>query len=180
MIAASPTVPVHPTPLAAARSLADCRALLAAFGPRLYTASTPLLPGGNVGQHTRHILDHYAALFRIEEAGVIDYDSRARGTDIESSIDAALSEIDRLTTLLVRVDEARAAAPVTVRVMIDATGARALHDSTLGREIAFASHHAVHHHAMLAAIAREHGLPVPDAAGIAPSTRHHQEHAAAG
>jgi len=66
---------------------------------------------------------------------------------------------------------------VRVRVMLCADGQHAELGSTLGRELAFAAHHAVHHHAMVAAIAAEFGLSAPDGFGRAPSTIHH-EHAA--
>lgn len=177
MISALNERPAHPTSHAAVCSLADCRALLNVFGPERYTASTPLLPGGTVGQHARHLLDHFSALFRAAPDAPIDYDARARGTEVETSFNAAIDEIDRLSTLLRAVDAARAEAPVTVRLMIRADGTRAVHASTLGREVAFAVHHAVHHHAMIAAIARDIGLKIPEGAGLAPATRHHHGHA---
>lgn len=42
--------------------------------------------------------------------------------------------------------------------------------STLGRELAFATHHAVHHAAMMKAIASEFGVTAETAFGKAPST----------
>jgi hypothetical protein len=42
--------------------------------------------------------------------------------------------------------------------------------STLGRELAFATHHAVHHQAMMKAIAFEFGVEVEECFGKAPAT----------
>jgi hypothetical protein len=46
--------------------------------------------------------------------------------------------------------------------------------STLARELAFASHHAIHHHAMMKAIAQEHGQAAESGFGVAPSTLNHE------
>ena len=42
--------------------------------------------------------------------------------------------------------------------------------STLGRELFFATHHAIHHHAMMKTIGREFGIEAPAGFGTAPST----------
>ena len=47
---------------------------------------------------------------------------------------------------------------MTVRCMLSAQGDEQRLRSSLAREIAFASHHATHHHAMMASIALEHGV----------------------
>ncbi len=66
------------------------------------------------------------------------------------------------------------ALPVRVRVMVGADGSTAELRSTLARELAFAAHHAVHHHAMVRAIAAEFGREMPEDLGKAPSTLHHE------
>lgn len=155
--------------------LAQCRDfILASRG--VFTTPCPSLMNSTIGQHLRHNLDHFsAAIGAFTDASPIDYDHRARGTPVESDPDEALRVVDSLRARLAdRMDEPVADAPVTVRVMLTAGGEEAALRSTLSRELAFASHHAVHHHAMMAAIAHAHGVPVPPGFGKAPSTLNHE------
>jgi len=59
---------------------------------------------------------------------------------------------------------------VIVRVMLTSDGQDTTLPSTFGRELAFAAHHAIHHHAMIKAIAEEFGIATPAEFGKAPST----------
>ena len=74
------------------------------------------------------------------------YDVRERGTDIELDINAAIAEIDRIERLL--KDRAflqgRFNANATVIFYASSDGDEVT-KSTLGRELFFAIHHAVHH-----------------------------------
>ncbi|MBL8758548.1 MAG: maleylpyruvate isomerase N-terminal domain-containing protein [Phycisphaerae bacterium] len=160
-----------------------CRAVLRASAALLMDLPTEafarpshLLPGGTIGKHVRHLLDHIEAAVRAwEQPGeVLDYDHRNRDTPVESQVLAALGAIDRLDRRLARLGPDRAGQPVRVRTLLSAEGSCGEHASTAGRELAFAFHHALHHQAMIGAIAREHGVPVPSAFGKAPSTEIHE------
>lgn len=131
---------------------------------------------GTIGAHLRHNLDHFgAAIHAATDPSPIEYDHRARGTPVETDPDAAIAVVDelreRLAALMRRAPRDR---EVTVKMMLTAGGEEAALRSTLARELAFASHHAVHHHAMMAAIANAHGLPIPQGFGKAPSTLNHE------
>lgn len=65
-------------------------------------------------------------------------------------------------------------APVRVRVMVSGDGAETELVSSLARELAFATHHAVHHQAMMRAIAGEFGVEASSDFGKAPSTINHE------
>lgn len=131
---------------------------------------------GTIGAHLRHNLDHFgAAIVAATDPSPIDYDHRARGTPVETDPDAALAVIDDLRARLASMRESVPDdAPVTVRMMLSSDGDEAWLRSTVARELAFAAHHALHHHAMMAAIAHAHGLGVPAGFGKAPSTLHHE------
>lgn len=166
--------------------LAQCDALLAQVSGPAYVAPSRVLPGGTVGKHVRHLLDHYSAALAaaqrcpgIEAGEPIDYDHRARNTPVESELAVARGEIARLRTTLGGLDHAALAQHVRLRVMLAADGSEAVLDSTLAREIAFATHHGVHHQAMIGAVCREQGVPVPAEFGTAPSTLHHLARTAA-
>ena len=80
------------------------------------------------------------------------------------------AEIDTLRAIVQGLDEAAMNTQVTARVMLTAGGETADLRSTLGRELFFATHHAIHHHAMMKSIGREFGIEAPAGFGTAPST----------
>lgn len=159
-----------PVALAADALLRQCSDFLASLADETYRAPSAILMGSTIGQHVRHSLDHFAAAVRAMQGEAIDYDHRERDTPVETSRAAALAAIDALRAPLRTIDAPAAAAAVRVRVMLSGDGAETDLGSTLAREIAFAAHHATHHHAMMAAIAKEHGVTPPAGFGKAPST----------
>jgi hypothetical protein len=74
---------------------------------------------------------------------------------METTPAVAVGAIQTLRRRLEALDERATASPVRVRVMLTGDGSEATLESSLGRELHFAFHHAVHHHAMLKAIATE-------------------------
>lgn len=163
------------TAASAAVAVEQCRAFIATLDQRDYTTPSAVMHGATIGQHVRHTIDHYAAALVAIAGGVIDYDRRERGTEIENDRAAAVHRLGHIAETIRGITAALSGTGVRVRVMIDSgTGEEAEHRSTLGRELAFAAHHAVHHHAMIAAIARDFGLDVPSGFGKAPSTLHHE------
>jgi hypothetical protein len=164
-----------PVALAAIHLLDQCEALLGRLGDEAYCADSRVLAGGTIGKHLRHCLDHYrAALDAAERGGEADYDRRLRGGDVENRREVALEELARLRERLVVVAEEALEAPMRVRFMLSGDGEDATFGTTFGREIAFAGHHAVHHFAMIRAIACEHGIDADPDFGKAPSTIHHE------
>jgi hypothetical protein len=141
-----------------------------------YTDPCAAMMNGTIGAHLRHNLDHFgAAINAADNAEPIDYDHRARGTPVETDPDAAIEVIDELRARLgAMCANGCADRTVTVRMMLTANGEEAQMRSTLSRELAFAAHHALHHHAMMGAIAYAHGLSIPQGFGKAPSTLSHE------
>jgi hypothetical protein len=155
--------------------LAQCAALVGALDDATYAAPSRVLAGGTVGKHVRHCLDHFRAAVDDGLAGRhIDYDHRERDVPMETVREAALEAIRALGLRLGELTDADLACKVSIRVMLAADGAEAVLASTLARELAFASHHAVHHHAMIKAIAAEFGFQPGDEFGKAPSTLLHE------
>ena len=166
--------------MAAASTLAQCAALLCEVGRETYVRASVALGGGTIGQHVRHSLDHFAAALTGRVSGLIVYDLRDRGTSIETDPAAAVGLIDRLVGQLHELTASELAEAVKVQVMLSGDGRQATLASTLERELWFASHHAIHHHAMIGAIAREFGVATAPDFGKAPSTIDHEHRAAAG
>jgi len=174
--APAPGRPAAACPVAAAAIgvLDQCAVLVRSVSDFSYAAPSKVLPGGTVGKHVRHAIDHFAALLAgHERRETVEYDRRERGVPMESVRADALAAMADLRDRLEGLGASEMGTPLSVRVMLTADGCDAELRSTLGRELAFAAHHAVHHHAMIRAIAAEHGHSVSDGFGTAPSTLNH-------
>ncbi len=166
-----------PVTAAGVALLDQCGGFIAAVAAEdgRYAQLSRVLPGGTIGKHVRHCLDHFrAALEGFDRGSPIDYDHRERNVPMESEPAAALGAIEELAGRLRNLDDAALSSPVRVRVMLSGDGQEAELESTLGRELAFATHHAIHHNAMMVAIASELGIRVGPDFGKAPSTINHE------
>ncbi|MEC9372793.1 MAG: DinB family protein, partial [Planctomycetota bacterium] len=162
--------------LAASAVLEQCAGFLDALPDADYARASRSMMGSTIGQHVRHAIDHFnAALACLEDDIAIDYDHRARRTPVENDRAEGARVAARLAESLASVSDADAARSVRVRVMLSGDGREAELYSTLARELAFAAHHAVHHHAMIAAIAAEFGHTPPAGFGKAPSTLNYEQ-----
>lgn len=163
-----------PTASAACAILEQCGAFVRLLTSEAYTRPSARMFGSTVGQHVRHALDHFEAACAGLDGETIVYDRRERGTAVETSREAALEMIARLTSRLSGVGPSSASRGVRVEVMLSAGGDEATLESTLARELAFAAHHAVHHHAMMASLGSEMGVEAPSGFGKAPATLRHE------
>lgn len=159
--------------VAAQALLSECRLFVQTLPADLFCRPSVVLPGGTIGKHLRHLTDHYAAaLVGHETDHVVDYDHRERNVPMEADASCAVECIVRLEAELSEIAPTALDAALTIRIMTSASGETMLLASTLGRELAFATHHGIHHQAMMRAIACEHGHAVDCSFGKAPSTVH--------
>lgn len=159
---------------AALAALRHCELFLEGVTDEQYASGHPVGGGASIGQHVRHALDHFCAVLSGCVGEVIDYDHRRRDTPVEKSRREGLAAIGELAARLCAMPGGSRDAVVRVRVMLSGSGDEAELGSTLGRELAFAAHHAVHHFAMMSMIGRAMGATVPEGFGKAPSTLHHE------
>ena len=145
-----------------------------------YSCKLPSFYSSSVGGHFRHILDHYQCL--LDGAGTtaqLNYDLRARDTDIESDRFAAMMKNSQLkTTLQEKAASFQMDAPLTVSFMHSAQdGSSTTCTSTFSRELAFVGHHATHHQAVIKLMMTTMGtydLKALASVGLAVSTLHSQ------
>lgn len=160
---------------AALSMLDECGRFVDRMSDGAFVGASRTIAGGTLGKHLRHLLDHYdAALRGAATASVIDYDHRERDVTSEHDRGVARARVRELRDRLCGLSSGDLAAPVRIRVMLTSSGDEAELGSTLGRELAFATHHAIHHCAMMRAIAAEFGGECPEGFGKAPSTLHHE------
>ena len=138
----------------------------------LLTGASELVPGGTVGSHFRHCLDFYVSFLRGLETGNVDYDSRDRTPQWETSRERALGALARVVRDLEALRAEDALRPLQVRGdgPQDEEG---WSRSTVGRELQYLLSHTIHHYAIIGSILRAQGFePGPDF-GVAPSTLRH-------
>lgn len=165
--------PLSPYAMAAAAltyQLEQLDSVLACIEASDYTISLPGGVAGTIGGHTRHTLDHVNALF-IELGAPIDYDTRNRGTSVETDIDTAR---DTIKAQIDRLAKDRRDIEMDVSIQVDGSGTRVDAKSSLVREMAYVLSHTIHHNAMIAGIVTSRGLDLPEDFGYAPSTIKHQ------
>lgn len=166
----------EPVVQAAVATLKQCRDLIAELSDEVYASTSSRITGSSIGQHVRHNLDHYAAIADGQGSEPIAYDHRDRGVDVEHDRSAAIAKIDDLVDRIGAMGD-RCNSEATIRVMVSGDGLETDLHTTIGRELAFATHHAIHHHAMIKSIAEEFGACCPECFGRAPSTINFEQHA---
>lgn len=160
----------------------------------LFKTTCPLVQA-SIGQHFRHSLDHMelagniAASPKMGGSGPaqLHYDIRERGCSSEHDMDAAAErifniinrlEVVALTSENKKPDDKlvpKQELPVQACFMLSGdSGTECALMSSIGRELGFAAHHAIHHMAMVKLIATQTaGLAdsdLPNGFGRAPST----------
>lgn len=129
----------------------------------------------SVGGHVRHCLDHIDALLAAVHTGDLDYDRRQRGTAVENSRPAALDAIRRQQRELLAVHPDVEYRPLRLSVLVSSTAPPVSVGTTVGRELAFALSHTIHHNSLIAVMATLLGVALPERFGYAPSTIAHRE-----
>lgn len=131
----------------------------------------------SIGQHCRHIIDMFLVVLYPDDPKLIDYDSRRRGALVETSKDAALSELSvikaYMNAFLADLSDAGKYLDqevlIKTEVTIEETRSVTLKSNKL-RELVFTGAHAVHHYALISVIAKTQGVVLDEAFGIAPAT----------
>jgi uncharacterized damage-inducible protein DinB len=141
----------------------------------LFTWTLPLLPGGTLGKHLRHVAEFYDAFLDGVATGRIDYESRRRDVAFESSPEEAARRMETLAFRLESMDGLASDRAIVAWGEGSTRDAR----STLGREIDALLSHTIHHYALVAVFLRSFGIEPPEEFGVAPSTLRHWESAAA-
>jgi len=138
------------------------------------TFQSRLLPGSTIGKQLRHAHAHFLLLLEAitdsqSKEWVVNYDVRQRNTPMETNIQSAKEAMENLIAKLNEFNELqlRSEDPIVVNAV---TPDRQILQSSLGREIWFAAHHAIHHWAMVRVVAAEQDIKVDDSFGVAPST----------
>lgn len=146
------------------------RTLLEQLDDETYTACDPPVYNSGIGEHMRHILEHYEMFAGGLAAGFIDYDARRRDLTVSSSCAAAAERLDSIIAALSAVDAADRPIEVKLAASKFETHDDPRSDSTVKRELQYLQAHTIHHFALIAMILRMRRIDVPADFGVAPST----------
>ena len=139
-----------------------------------YTMKPVGVVSSSIGGHVRHNLDHIDALLSGLESGLIDYDARERGTEVERSRHAALAAIQRQEEQLISICWPLQWQALRLSALITPDGERVNVETSLDRELSFVLSHTIHHNALIGVMAKLLGVRVPATFGYAPSTLAHR------
>ncbi|HSS97467.1 MAG TPA: DinB family protein, partial [Terriglobales bacterium] len=150
-------------------------ALLTDLNDEIFAALAPSPYNASIGQHFRHVLDHFLCLEAGLLAGEIDYDHRTRDPRLETDLAFARSETERIIRVLKNYQTDLLNQPCSVRYTVGyGKSTPMLIASVLGRELAFCIGHAVHHYAIIRLLCDSIGVGVVPEFGVAPSTLKHR------
>ncbi len=125
-------------------TLLSLRFVLEQLTPGDYISPVSEMANTPLSRHVRHILDFYRNLLLAGENGIIAYDSRKRGSDIETNKHSAIWFIDRI---LAHIEAMKSDRPVVLRQDL---GSGTLYiKSSLNRELLYNLEHAIHHMALI-------------------------------
>lgn len=143
--------------------------LLSKHDSESFVLMDPTTYGSGIGAHFRHVLDHYFSFLNGVGTGVVDYDARERGTEVERDLEAAKTAISMVKKRLqaLRCDGDRR---LDVKLSSAVEDPNMRTSSSVGRELQFLVSHTVHHYALIAIASRLQRILPPSDFGVAPST----------
>ncbi len=132
----------------------------------------PVLSGGTIGRHVRHLVEFYQCLLGGLVSGTVDYDARARNLVLEEEPALAAAVLEHLVR---RTGEIGPDQPLTLCTRYG-PGEPVLIPTTLYRELVYNLEHCIHHQATIRIGLRALPQPasLPDSFGVAPSTLQYQ------
>ena len=132
----------------------------------------PVLSGGTIGRHVRHLVEFYQCLFGGLVTGTVDYDARARNVVLEEEPALAVSVLEYL---MHRIGEVQSDQTLVLCTRY-APGEKVIIPTTLYRELVYNLEHCIHHQATIRIGLRAlpQPAPLPDSFGVAPSTLQYQ------
>ena len=134
----------------------------------------------SIGQHYRHVLEHFQCLVNGSASDEVNYDARKRDQRMETdrgfAANATWQLIQELNTWTQATLERRCTAVSSVDYESDEPTSI---PSNLARELAYCIGHTIHHYAIIRLVCGQVGVTVPTRFGYAPSTIKHQSSLAA-
>ena len=136
-----------------------------------FTRSLNLLNSYSIGEHVRHILEHYECLFQAFDSGKLNYDERKRDLSLQSDKFIAINKIQELCSRLQNI--ITQSHTFTMSVSFPLSGLKEeVVETSYRRELLFNIDHTVHHLAIIKIALNdlEERVDLPSNFGVAQST----------
>ena len=128
----------------------------------------------SIGQHYRHVIEHFQSLTRGLQGHEINYDARERNVRLQSEVTyGSIATCDILRVLKRYTDDTLARECNVINSVGYGSVGPSTFQSTISRELAYCAGHAIHHYAIIRLLCHQIGVSVPAEFGIAPSTLKH-------
>lgn len=128
----------------------------------------------SIGQHYRHVVEHFQSVTWGYGSGEINYDARARNPRIENEMSYASVVTCDVLRALNRMNRETLNGRCTVVASFGYGSAGPCRlESSVGREVADCTSHAIHHYATIRLICSDLRIIVPEEFGYAPATLKH-------
>jgi uncharacterized damage-inducible protein DinB len=135
--------------------------------------------GTSIGQHYRHVLEHFQCFIDGLEGGEINYDARRRDRRLETEVQPASTTTCEVLQALEQFTAQELTQKCKATTSLGYNSAATTIDSNAARELAYCIGHAVHHYAIIRIVANGIGVNISSEFGFAPSTlKHKAAHAA--
>ncbi|HEY1189290.1 MAG TPA: hypothetical protein VGE74_16680 [Gemmata sp.] len=144
--------------------------LLESLTDNEYTQKPVGVVESSIGGHVRHNLDHIRALLQSLRTGLVCYDHRDRGTDVERDRGAALDALIHLEGELLSFPWAEVPREVRLSALVAPDVPPTTVATSPERELAFVVSHTIHHNALIRVMVKLLGANVSPDFGYAPST----------
>ncbi|WP_196157478.1 DinB family protein [Reinekea sp. G2M2-21] len=122
-----------------------------------------------IGDHVRHVLDHYRALRNGLVNGQVDYNFRTRNSPEQTDSKQALDNIQELKNWLAQLESVDHRIQVISEINLHRCQSQQM-PSTIERELLYLINHSIHHMAYASLLASTRGVCVPHHIGLAPGT----------
>jgi hypothetical protein len=141
------------------------------FCSEQYAVVAPIPFDASIGQHYRHILEHFQCLLQGANSGEVNYDKRKRDARLETEVSfATRTTHDVMRQIELWSDATLGERCNTVSSLAYHSDSPSFIASNLGRELAYCIGHAIHHFAIIRLLCSEINAEVPADFGYAPST----------
>ena len=118
--------------------------------------------GASIGEHYRHVVQHFECVIRSIRSGEINYEARERNHRLETDVTfAAIATCDVLRAIKKYDIATLNRACAVVSTLTDLAAQPLFVETTVRRELAYCIGNALHHYTIVRQICRQIGVEVP-------------------
>lgn len=147
--------------------------LIGQLSEEQYQRQHPDLGSNSLGEHVRHLIEHYEVF--LASGAHVDYDRRQRNPEPQRATGTARQRLDELCdelqALLERGVEAEQGMRLNYHPDDGSADAELAVPTTVARELAFVASHTLHHMALIRMLATRMGVEPSADFGVARATR---------